>query len=83
MNRLLLNNKGGHYHSRSSGCKSNPIIPFIIIIVLIVINAIIKPDIRGKYPLNGNFETYPSYLIDDKGYFTNSKKLISGLEYLL
>lgn len=75
---------GGHYHSHSryrSGSGISSIIVIIIIIALIIINAIMKPDIRGRQPLEGDYKSYPEYVIDEKGYFRSPEELIAGLEY--
>ena len=40
-----------------------------------------KPDIRGRQPLEGEYELYPEFILDEKGYFSDSEELISGLEY--
>ncbi len=73
-----------HYGSSYRSSDSGSIVPvFVGIIVLLVVIAVLgSTSISGKKPLEGTFETYPSYLIDKEEYFYDTHELISGLEYL-
>lgn len=72
-----------HYHGSGSGSFDGVEVAILIIaiIALLFISAI-SSNISGKKPLEGTYESYPSYLIDKEEYFSDAHEFISGLEYL-
>lgn len=76
---------GGGYvysHSRSGGG-----IPTWVLLVVLAILAVItfisySAHFSNKHPLEGEYETYPSYVIDESEYFSDTDELIDGLRYV-
>lgn len=81
---------GGHHHHyhhyRSGGGStswSEIFLGFGIIIAIAIVFAIISnSSLAGKEPLEGEYETYPSYVIDEAEYFYETEDLIAGLKYI-
>lgn len=76
-----------HYHHYGSSSRSgSDDIPFGLVLgvlgVILFLAVVFSPNINGKKPLEGTYETYESYLIDPEGYFSNPEEIISGLKYL-
>ena len=80
---------GGHshvhyYRRRSRGSSSWGEFFFrlsIIAVILLIVTAIENDKLRGRHPLEGEYETYSSYLIDNEEYFYNTQDMIDGLKY--
>lgn len=82
---------GGHcyhyHHSYRSGGRSatrgEVLLCVGIVIALVTFFAIaIDSNLSGKKPLEGEYETYPSYVIDEAGYFQEKRALTAGLKYI-
>lgn len=79
---------GGHHHHhyRSGGSSTSWGEIFfclgIALILGIVFTIISNSRLSGKEPLKGEYETYPSYVIDEAEYFSETGELISGLKYI-
>ena len=81
---------GGHYHHyhryRSGGRGSSWGEIFLslgVVVALVAFFAMISASsLSGKKPLEGEYETYPSYVIDEAEYFSETEDLIAGLKYI-
>ncbi len=80
---------GGHHYHHHYRSRGEPQIPLPIAILLIVIWIALlvwidyeQSDIDGKTPLEGSYQTYPNYLLDETGYLSDHWLIIDGLKYL-
>ena len=75
-----------HHHYRGGGGSKIPLPVTILLsvawIALLVWINITRSNIGGKTPLEGNYPTYPNYLLDDSGYLSDHDLIIDGLKYL-
>ncbi len=76
-----------YHHSYRSGGRSatrgEVLLCVGIVIALVTFFAIaIDSSLSGKKPLEGEYETYPSYVIDEAGYFQEKRALTAGLKYI-
>lgn len=80
---------GGHYHhhyrsgSGGSATWGEIFLSLGIVVALVIVFAAISASrLSGKQPLEGKYETYPSYVIDEAEYFSEIEDLVSGLRYI-
>lgn len=80
---------GGHSHSHYHGGRSGETSSWgeilcelgILAVILIIIAAVKTDSLKGRHPLEGTYEKYPSYVIDREEYFSDTRDMIDGLKY--
>lgn len=80
---------GGHHHHHHYRGRGGSDIPLPIAILFIAIwiallcwMSAVNSDIGGKTPLEGIYQTYPVYLLDESDYLSDHNLIVDGLKYL-
>lgn len=78
-----------HYHHRTYGSRSSDtgeyIFTLLALLALIICGICMSisknNNIEGKSPLEGTYETYMPYVVDEQGYFSDYDEMVAGLKY--
>lgn len=78
---------GGHAHSHSRSGGDTPGWVLWLALALVAVFVFIEysvdsANLSNKHPLEGKYEIYPSYVIDESEYFSETEELIDGLRYV-